>query len=127
MSVNWDNVEVPKPEGEAQEQEQDSSPVVTGFFVLLAVAALLGGAAFLNVTVFGNQIKQRAIGDCDGPACVLEVRTTHDECFSERMTFRVPASLDDFQPPAGANHLAFLEVDYQDYVICAGVTEEESP
>lgn len=124
MSVNWNNVDGPEPDDEQPDEEQ-SSLVVTIFFVLIAIAALVGAAAFLNVTLLGTRIKQRAIADCDGPACILEVRTTHDDCFSDRMVFGMPGSMQDFQTPASANNLAFITVDYDDYAICAGVREEK--
>ena len=122
MSVNWDNVQVPKPEDE-EEEPKGPSILSTLFVILIVIAAIIGGAAFLNVTLMGTRLKERAIADCDGPACVLEVRTTHDDCFSDRMVFGMPESVEAFQTPKTSDRLGFVTVSYDDYAVCAGVKE----
>jgi len=120
QQTDWSNVKVAEPEPPPKPASVASKLALAAF----VTAAFLAGAVFLTVVMLGNRIRERTIDACNGPSCVLEVRSAHDDCYMDAMTISAPTGPADFQTPPSSDVFGFARVDYAAYLTCAGVADK---
>lgn len=121
--VDWNQVPQPEPEEEPKPKSSVPGILIFVFFLLLLA---VGGGGFLNVTLLGTRFKERAIDECDGPACVIEVRTSHDDCYSAALQLGAPGELSSFTTPPESNELGVASADYAAYRRCVGMEKPKT-
>ena len=127
--VNWDNVQ--GAETRAPE-EKPGGILGTLVFIVLLVVGVIAGGSYVNAVMLGERVRDLALENCPAPACAVDVRAAHADCFSANVTYAVPGSMADFQTPPTSPKLGIGSVNLDGYQACvmpekAKTLAEEEP